>query len=126
MSRLRFLPLLTVAFALLSAAPAAPRAAGLDEIQRAEVREIVRQLLREEPELVLQALQVLRERQRQAEAEARREAVRAHLDALVNDPDSPVGGNPQGDVTVVEFFDYRCPYCRAAAPMAAGVSRLRV
>jgi len=102
---------------LALAAPAALHAAGLDEGQRTEVREIVRQLLREEPELVLEALQVLRERQKQAEAEARRDAVRAHHDALVNDPDSPVGGNPQGDVTVVEFFDYRCPYCRAAAPL---------
>lgn len=36
---------------------------------------------------------------------------------LYGDPDSPVLGNPQGDVTVIEFFDYRCPYCRRSAPL---------
>jgi protein-disulfide isomerase len=35
---------------------------------------------------------------------------------LVGDPTSPIGGNPQGDVTIVEFFDYRCPYCKAVEP----------
>jgi protein-disulfide isomerase len=38
------------------------------------------------------------------------------LRLLYDDPESPVLGNPQGDVTVIEFFDYRCPYCRKAAP----------
>ncbi len=36
---------------------------------------------------------------------------------LYADPDAPVLGNPEGDVTVIEFFDYRCPYCRRAAPV---------
>ena len=36
---------------------------------------------------------------------------------IFHDPVSPVGGNPDGDVTLVEFFDYNCPYCRAAMPM---------
>jgi len=43
--------------------------------------------------------------------------VAAHRSELFADPESPVGGNPNGDVTVVEFFDYNCPYCREAAPM---------
>lgn len=115
-------PLLPLLSGLLLALPAGPRAAeGLDARAKEEVREIVRQLLREEPELVLEALQVLRERRQRAEAEARVRAVREHREALVDDPDSPVGGNPGGDVTVVEFFDYRCPYCRAAAPMVRGL-----
>lgn len=44
-------------------------------------------------------------------------------DALFHDPTSPVAGNPEGDVTIVEFFDYNCPYCRKVAPMIAEFSR---
>lgn len=35
---------------------------------------------------------------------------------LINEPSSPVGGNPDGDVTIVEFFDYRCGYCKKVLP----------
>src|SRR6188508_3369018 len=35
---------------------------------------------------------------------------------ILDDPESPVGGNPKGDVSVVEFFDYRCPYCKQVMP----------
>ena len=38
---------------------------------------------------------------------------------MFRDPDSPVGGNPSGDVTLVEFFDYNCPYCKMMAPLIA-------
>src|SRR5262249_9457414 len=47
--------------------------------------------------------------------DARREISRRQ-DELVRDPASPVAGNPQGDVTIVEFFDYRCPYCKQVEP----------
>jgi len=45
------------------------------------------------------------------------DTVAAHRSELFADPESPVGGNLTGDVTVIEFFDYNCPYCREAAPM---------
>ncbi|WP_395665021.1 DsbA family protein [Methylocella sp.] len=38
------------------------------------------------------------------------------VDAILHDPDAPTGGNPQGDVTIVAFFDYNCPYCKKSAP----------
>jgi protein-disulfide isomerase len=43
--------------------------------------------------------------------------VRDNADAIFRDPGSPVGGNPDGDVAIVEFFDYNCPYCRSMAPV---------
>jgi len=113
MRRLVPVTLLTV---LLAAPPLRAAEDGFTEAQRRAIRELVRETLRENPEIVLEALRILRDRQQQAEAEARRQAVVEHRDALFADPDSPIGGNPEGDVTIVEFFDYRCPYCRAAAP----------
>ncbi|HKB96038.1 MAG TPA: DsbA family protein [Rhizomicrobium sp.] len=56
---------------------------------------------------------------RQAQAEESRdrdERVAARIDALTSNPGSPVIANPQGDITIVEFFDYTCPYCKAAEP----------
>lgn len=43
------------------------------------------------------------------------------VDAVLNDPVAPVRGNPDGDVTIVEFFDYQCPYCKAGHPMLTDV-----
>ena len=51
-----------------------------------------------------------------AEAKDRAERVAARLDALENNPASPVIANPQGTITIVAFFDYTCPYCKAAEP----------
>jgi len=56
-------------------------------------------------------------RQQQAEeSRDKDQRVAAHIEALENNPGSPVIANPQGDVTIVEFFDYTCPYCKAAEP----------
>ena len=46
---------------------------------------------------------------------------KADEDAILRDPDAPVGGNPSGDVTIVAFLDYNCPYCKASAPDLARV-----
>ncbi|MEN5082670.1 DsbA family protein [Bosea sp. TWI1241] len=43
------------------------------------------------------------------------------VQGILNDPEAPTGGNPKGDVTVVAFFDYNCPYCKVAAPVLARV-----
>lgn len=99
---------------LLALATAAPAAAEepLNADQKDAVRALVREVLRENPELVMEALQTLQARQEQAKQDAMAKMVVIHRDQLVNDPDSPVGGNPNGDVTIVEFMDYRCSYCK--------------
>ena len=51
-------------------------------------------------------------------------ALRAQVDvlAILNDPDAPVGGNPKGDVTIVAFLDYNCPFCKKATPALVKLS----
>ena len=85
---------------------------------RDAVREIVREYLIEHPEVIEEAMAVLGER-RELERRARaRDVIAQNGEALLAHPMSPVSGDADGDVTVVEFFDYRCPYCkRALAPV---------
>ena len=79
------------------------------------IEQIVRDYLLRNPEVLVEALTLYEQRRTQAEAQRRLTAVSDNKDKLENDPASPVAGNPDGDVVVVEFFDYRCPYCRRTA-----------
>jgi protein-disulfide isomerase len=99
------------------AQPAAPMSSKAAELDPFEQR--VREYLLKNPEVIMEALQVLQERQRAAEAETAKRTIAEHSDDILNDPAAPVGGNPAGDVTLVEFFDYNCPYCRRVAPTVA-------
>lgn len=93
-----------------------------DDRERKAIESIVTDYLLENPEIILRALQVLEERKQAAKAAQEKSALAANRNVLEQDPNSPVAGNPKGDVTVVEFFDYRCPYCKRVGPV---VQRLR-
>lgn len=82
---------------------------------RAGIEEIVREYLLKHPEVILQSIQAMQERQRAVEQEQGAQRLAARQDDLLRDASAPVEGNPAGDVTVVEFFDYRCQYCRSVA-----------
>ena len=103
----------------LGCVPASPRAATAAEqftpAQRAEIVAIVRDALKHDPSILRDAVAALQAddgARQQAESQA---ALTANRGALVT-PDDPVAGNPHGDVTIVEFFDTRCPYCRRMEP----------
>ncbi|KAB2916384.1 MAG: DsbA family protein [Hyphomicrobiaceae bacterium] len=85
----------------------------------AEFERRVRAYLLGNPEIIAEALQQLERRQQLAEATEAQGALKMHAEELLRDPASPVGGNPKGDVSLVEFFDYNCPYCRQVAPHMA-------
>ncbi|MCP5114952.1 MAG: DsbA family protein, partial [bacterium] len=99
----------------------AAQADGLDfgsmnEAERAAFHAEVRAYLLKNPEVIFEAIQILEERRNMAEAEADRDMVRDNAGAIFTDGFSFSGGNPDGDVTVVEFLDYRCGYCKRAHP----------
>jgi protein-disulfide isomerase len=81
-----------------------------------ELEEAIHRYLVEHPEVLIEAMGVLQEREKIAEEEQRRQGMAMNRDLLENDPTSPVVGNPEGDVTMVEFFDYQCPYCKRVLP----------
>jgi protein-disulfide isomerase len=76
----------------------------------------VRAYILENPEVIAEAMQRLELRERAAQANAAKSVLQARADEIFRDPESPVGGNPEGDITLVEFFDYNCPYCRQVVP----------
>jgi protein-disulfide isomerase len=81
---------------------------------KARVNAAVAEALKAKPEMIVEALQVMQARQGQMEQMQTQQVVAANRTALEQDGNSHVGGNPRGDVTLVEFYDYRCPYCRQA------------
>jgi protein-disulfide isomerase len=92
------------------------------DAQRAEIENIVKDyLVNKNPEVMAQGLQKLQQRDQEAQDAKSKEAVSTYKDAIFNDANSPVGGNPKGSVTVVEFFDYQCGYCKMSE---AGVAKL--
>ncbi len=80
--------------------------------QQQEIERIVRDYLKSHPEVIIEAAKALEAKEQEAQQQRAKVAIDANRDKLINDPDSPVMGNPKGDVTVVEFFDYQCPYCK--------------
>jgi protein-disulfide isomerase len=77
-----------------------------------EIEKIVRDYLMREPEVIYEAIQELQKRQQAAEAERQQTAIVERADEIFRQPDDPVAGDPSGNVTLVEFFDYHCGYCR--------------
>lgn len=103
-------------------APAqAPAGAGFNpaasERDRAVIDAAIADYLKRNPQVVREALVALEERERLERERQARAAIEINAEQLLRDATSPVGGNPRGDVTVVEFFDYRCPHCRRASPI---------
>ncbi|HET8921252.1 MAG TPA: DsbA family protein [Xanthobacteraceae bacterium] len=87
------------------------------QTSQTEFEQRVRSYLLEHPEVVGEALNRLEAKQGELDAADAKAALKAHTAEVFQDPDSPIGGNPNGDITLVEFFDYNCPYCKAMAPL---------
>ena len=111
-------------FLILALLPLIPSpSAGESPVNRETVENIIREYILDNPEIVVEAIQRFQEkRQRMAEEADRESLVDLHSE-IHDDPDSPVTGNLDGDVTLVEFFDYRCGVCRRVHPVVRRLVR---
>lgn len=99
----------------------APAASAFDidqmtDNERTIFRSEIRDYLLENPEVLMEAIQVLEQRRADQAASQEKLMLSENFDEIFNDGYSFVGGNPDGDVTMVEFLDYRCGYCKRAFP----------
>jgi protein-disulfide isomerase len=105
-------PMLAMALLLAGLAPAG--AEGFSADQRAEIESIVKNLLVEKPEILREAAAELDAREKLAEAKIREEIVGNPSGPLYSGTNQAVIGNPVGKITLIEFFDYNCGYCKRA------------
>ena len=91
-----------------------PISSNAETFTRVDIEAIVKEFIEKNPEVILDSVEAYGDRQQQASAEEQQKAVDAHMEWLENNDILPVAGNPDGDVTVIEFFDYNCGYCKKA------------
>jgi protein-disulfide isomerase len=114
----RALMALSLACLVVSAVPMAARADSFTGAQRAEIVAIMRDALKRDPSILRDAVMALQNDDGERDKAASKAALASARDTLVT-PNDPVAGNPRGNVTIVEFFDVRCPYCRKMEPEMA-------
>ncbi len=93
-----------------------PAAADFKGKDKEAIEEIVRQYILENPEIIAEAIENLRDRERLAQEQAQRHALQVSRAQIYDNPLTPEHGNPKGDAVVVEFFDYQCGYCKRVFP----------
>src|SRR4051794_12250654 len=113
MPSFRFLIPALFGFALCGA-PLSASAESFSDTQRGDIESIVRNYLIAHPEVLEEAMAELTKRQSAAEAEKHEKGVTNNADTIFNSPRGVTIGNKDGDVTLVEFFDYNCGYCKRA------------
>jgi protein-disulfide isomerase len=100
------------ALAMLIATPAL----AFTEAEKKDIGEVVKQYLMEHPEVIQDAINELKRRQDAQESLAQSQAIGENATKIFRAEGDLVAGNPQGKVTLVEFFDYNCGYCKRAFP----------
>lgn len=106
-----------IAAALIALAlPRAALSADFTPDQRKAIEAIIHDYLTKNPDVLLDALQAAEDKIKGEAHDKAAQTLSARRREIFEDPDAPIAGNPQGDVSLVEFFDYRCPYCKQVEP----------
>lgn len=96
---------------------------GFTPQQTESIRKIIRDYLVSNPEVILEAIEALKTKEQGNTESGARQVLSARRAEFFEDPGAPVAGNQQGDVAVIEFFDYRCPYCKRVHPTIQALLR---
>src|SRR5688572_18119349 len=107
--------LLGIVPAFSQASPSAKQVppTSISDTERKAIETVVRDYLLKNPTLLREMIEALREHEERARNDRAAGVLKTHKDEIYNDPDSPVAGNPNGDITIVAFMDYNCGYCRS-------------
>src|SRR5882724_376287 len=115
LNSMRFLARMALAAGIILTLGAfAGHAQSISDAQRGDIEKIIREYLIAHPEVLQEAMAELEKKQAADEAAKNQAAVKDNAETIFNSPRQVVTGNPQGDVTFVEFFDYNCGYCKRA------------
>lgn len=115
LSAIALVPVLTLA--------ASAAIAALTPAQKTEIEGVVGNYLQSNPQVIIAALQEYQKKQMQDAEQTIKNTQKdasAHVKALFHNSSDPVGGNPNGKITIVEFFDYQCPHCVDMSPVLSG------
>lgn len=114
--RARYFVLALVCGLIAAAPPGLARAAETTQPQRQDIDAIIHDYLMQHPDVLIAALRAAEDKLSRDNDVKATHAVAQNRREIFDDPVTPVGGNPQGTATIVEFFDYRCPYCKQVEP----------
>ena len=115
LAQLKKLGILT-SMTVMLAMPQAVQAEEFNTAQREEMGRIVREYLIKNPEVLREAFEALERKEAKAKAEGARNAIKSMAGDIFSAPGDLVVGNPEGDITMVEFFDYNCGFCKRSLP----------
>lgn len=118
-----FMRILRVAVLASLFVPASVQAAGFTPQQRDEVVSIMRDAMKRDPSILRDAVIALQADDTRLQSQAQAGSLKSLEPQLAHTPGDPVAGNPNGPITVVEFYDVRCPYCRRMLPTIASLIR---